>query len=119
MFDSLKWKIIGLALAAFGSTAAGGIAVENLFDREWFAQLLEDPTSVGATGGSVILLPILFFLLSGIRSYFVSVAVLTVAMTAGLIYLQGAQLTEVEWGPLLTLTGVGSAAAVLLYRIVT
>lgn len=115
MFDNLKWKLLGLVLAAFGSTAAGGFAVEQIFQKDYFLDLLEDPSKIGATSGSVILLPVLFLILSGIQSYFFSVAILTAAMTGGLMYLG----VETPLPELLTVTGVGSATAVLLYRIVT
>lgn len=124
MLDALKWKLFALALAAVGSTAAGGVAVETLFERDWFASLLNDPEKLGATGGAVIILPLIFLILSGVASYLVSVALLTAAMTAGLLYLGlEPQMTEVLGVmlplELLTVTGVGSAVAVLLYRIVT
>ena len=115
MFDSLKWKIIGLLLAAAGSSAAGGLAFETLFEKDWFLTLLEEPEKLGATSGSVVLLPILFLILSGVQSYLVSVGVLTAASTAGLMYLG----VDTPLPELLTVTGVGSAVGVLLYRIVT
>lgn len=115
MFKSLQWTLFGLLLAAAGSTAAGGFAFETLFEKDWFLGLLEDPEKLGATAGSVILLPILFFVLRGVQSYVFSVAALTAASTAGLIYLG----VETPLPQLLTVTGVGSAAGVLLYRVVT
>ncbi|MEO1330293.1 MAG: hypothetical protein AAFW46_11575 [Pseudomonadota bacterium] len=115
MFNSIKWKIIGLLLAAVGSSAAGGFAFETILEKDWFSRLLEDPEKLGATSGSVILLPILFLILSGVQSYLVSVAVLAAASTAGLMYLG----VDTPLQELLIVTGVGSAVAVLLYRIVT
>lgn len=115
MFDKLRWKLFAMVLAAVGSTAAGGFAVESVFENDWFSTLWNEPEKLGATSGSVILLPILFLLLSGIQSYFVSVAVLTAAMTGGLMYLG----VETPLEQLLTITGVGSAVAVLCYRIIT
>ncbi|MEL6280860.1 MAG: hypothetical protein AAFQ73_09290 [Pseudomonadota bacterium] len=134
MLNSLKWKIIAMVLAAAGSTAAGGFAADSLFQEGWLESLLSDPQKIGATGGAAVLLPIIFLLMSGVKSYLFSVAILTAAMLAGLVYL-GVDVPFDQLGPacfasplpescrpimqLLTVTGVGSAVAVLVYRIIT
>lgn len=134
MFNSLKWKIIALLAAAVGSTAAGGFAADTLFEDGWIEGLINDPERVGATGGVALLLPVIFLLMSGVKSYLFSVAILTAVMIAGLMYM-GVDVPLDQLSPaclsspmplecrpamqLLTVTGVGSAVAVLVYRIIT
>lgn len=101
--------------AAVGSTAAGGVAVEQLFGTDWFSTLISEPEKLGAQSGVVLLLPIVFLLMRGVQSYLFSVALLAGTMTGLLMYAG----VEAPIEQLLTVTGVGSAVAVLCYRIIT
>lgn len=133
----MMWrKIIAILLAGGGSAGAASVALSELFGAggdpaaaasggglfgpdgaiNW-ETLTAASEKVGASGLGAILLPIVFFFLRGVQSYVISVAVLTAAAIAGVLYFGLApNMPLVE---LATVTGIGSAVAVAVYRIIT
>lgn len=110
-------KIIAILLAGGGSAAASTVAFNEIFGEGGLSvdALLKASEQVGASGAGAILLPVVFYFLSGVKSYFTSVLILTVAAVAGLLYLG----VEMPLEQLATVAGIGSAVAVGVYRIIT
>ena len=111
-------KILAILLAGGGSTAAAVAGFEQIFGDGSFNldALIQQPERAGAIGGSTVVLPILFYFLSGVRSYFTSVAIVAVLMFCGLYF--GLQV-DAPLEHIATVSGIGAAVSVLVYRIIT
>ena len=111
-------KLIAILLAGGGSTAAAVAGFEQIFGDGSFNldALMQEPERAGAIGGSTVVLPILFYFLSGVRSYVTSVAIVAVLMFCGLYF--GLEV-DAPLEQIATVSGIGAAVSVLVYRIIT
>lgn len=110
--------LIAMLLAGGGAAGASSVALNEMFGEGGFNldAIFESATEVGPMSLGVLVLPVLFYFLSGVFSYVTSVVVLAAAAAAVLKFYVGVE-TPLE--ALAIVCGIGSAVAVGVYRIIT